>query len=166
MKLNLIVDHLVRETALFRELIAVLQKETVNLINRDYNGIHDTSAKKENILLRLTGMEKARKALVMEAAMAMNVEGVVREEAYLSTIIASAPQPYKDELLNHQSAIHSLIESVKEINKVNSLVVSESLDNINKTLGFLGNFIPNNNYKKTGAFQIRVTKGSHFNEGV
>lgn len=164
MGLQPFTGHLKNEITLYKELISILHKETENLVNRDYKGLYDTVAQKEHILTSLEALGRVRVRLMHDAAVFLGIEGP--GEANLSAIIECAGEE-KEELSDCQSTILSLIEGIKEINKVNSLVVKGSLENINKTLGFLGNFMPASTYKPSGAFDGGLTvKGSRFSEGA
>lgn len=157
-----IIDHLKKEIALYKEFIPVLQSETENLIGRDYKGLYETVSQKEHLIVQLDSMGRQRQRLLRDAAEALGIKG----EVNLSAIIEKAGYPDNEELKRHQSMILSIFESVKEINKVNSLVVKGSLENIKKTLGFLGNFMHKANYKSSGAFEGIDLKGTRLSEGA
>lgn len=157
-----IIDHLAKEMSLYKELITVLQKETEDLVGRDYRGLYETVSAKEQILLRIQSAGNLRNRLIKEAALKAGAPA----ETLSSLIERMEEGPAKDELKNLQSSIVSFIESIQEINKVNSLIVKGSLENINKTLGFLSNFMPASNYKATGTFDGVAIKGSRLSEGA
>ncbi len=162
MKLKALTEHLAKEIDVYKELVSVLQQETENLVARDYKGLYETSARKGHIVLRINHLSEVRQKLMNEAARSFGVESAFN----LSELIELAPFTEAEPLRAAQSAILSIVEGVKEINKLNALVVEGSLDNINKTLGLLSNFIPKNIYKPTGAFESIAEKGTRLNEGV
>ena len=162
MLIRSLTEHLNIEITVYKELVAVLQKETENLVARDYQGLYETSSRKEHIVLRINHLSEVRQELMDEAARSFGVEPA----GNLSEIIGLAAPMDAEALRTAQSAILSIVEGVKEINKLNALVVEGSLDNINKTLGLLSNFMPKNIYKPTGAFESIAEKGVRLNEGV
>ncbi len=162
MSVQALTEHLGKEIAVYKELVSVLQKETESLVARDYQGLYDTSSRKGHIVLRINHLSEVRQELMNDAARSFDAGPV----ANLSEIIELASFMDAENLRAAQSAILSIVEGVKEINKLNALVVEGSLDNINKTLGLLSNFMPKNLYKPTGAFDSTVQKGTRLNEGV
>jgi len=163
MEITLLAEHLKKEINLYKEFIAVLQKETENIVERDYKGLYETAGLKEGLIIRIERAAGARGVLMHEAAQTLGVEG----ELKLSSMVERLSGGIQEDIIKSQSTILSLIESIKEINKLNSLVIRESLDNINKTLGFLGNFMPATVYNPTGAFDGSYpSKGARVNEGA
>ncbi|MBI5491365.1 MAG: flagellar protein FlgN [Deltaproteobacteria bacterium] len=157
-----LTDHLNKEASLYRELIEILQKETEDLIVRDYKGLYDTVGRKEQVLNRIAKAAPQRLRLIKEAALRLGVTGAPG----LSAVIERAHGAEKEALKSARDIIVSLIESAKEINTVNSLAMKDSLENIKKTLGFLGNFLPGGTYKQSGAFDTASIKGSRLSEGA
>ncbi|MBI1911722.1 MAG: flagellar protein FlgN [Deltaproteobacteria bacterium] len=162
MEIQLIIDHLVKEIALFKELVTILQIETEDLVSRDYKGLYETISRKEHLLVRIGSMGKIRQKLISDCANGLGITG----EQNLTSIIDKTGGSRTEELKNCRDTIYSLAESVKELNDLNSKVIKGSLENISKTLGFLGNFLPNSNYKASGAFEGFAIKGSRLNEGA
>lgn len=159
---ELLKDHLNKEASLYKELIAALQKETENLVARDYKALYETVASKEHVTSRIEMIGRARAHIFSKAASALGLKGDIN----LTAIIENFSSPAKDELKELQATLLSLIESVKEINQVNSLAVRGSLENITKTLGFLGNFLPGSTYKRGGTLEAMSVKGARLNEGA
>ncbi len=162
MKIKSLTEHLKKEIAVYEDLVGILQEETENLVSMDYQGLYDTSSRKEHTVLRIDYMGEVRLKLMNDASRSLGIDGFVN----LSAIIELVAEREKEELRMCQSAILSLIEGIKELNKVNALVVEGSLENINKTLGLLGNFLPKNVYKPTGSFEPIESKGFRLNEGA
>lgn len=163
MEITFLAEHLKKEIGLYKEFITVLQKETEDIVGRDYKGLYETAGLKEGLIIRIERAGRSRGALMHEAAVSLGVGG----ELKMTSIIDKVSGSLRDDLAKSQSTILSLLESIKEINRLNSLVVKESLDNINKTLGFLGNFMPAAVYNPTGALEGTYSvKGSRLSEGV
>jgi len=165
MDLRALTNHLEMEAGLFKELIAILQTETENLIHRDYKGLYETIYRKDHTLVQIEVQGGVRLKLMEDAASRLGMEPVT-DGVDLSSIIERVGGDEKDALMESQKRLLSLIETVMEINKLNSLVVKGSLENINKTLGFLGNFQPKSIYRSSGTFEGVSIKGSSLNEGV
>ncbi|MBI5344097.1 MAG: flagellar protein FlgN [Deltaproteobacteria bacterium] len=162
MVIRQLIEHLEREIALYKELITALQKETENLVNRDYKGLYDTVNHKEHILVRIDSIGPSRIYLIQEAAKAIGI----KDRPSLSLIVERIESGASVELERCRRTAISLIESIQEINSLNSIVVKGSLDNINKTLGLLGNFLPSGVYTSNGAFGSINLKGYQLSEGI
>ena len=162
MVLNELAEHLALEASAYRDLVGLLQKETRDLVERDYKALYDTVDYKGQVVGRIEALGKKRAALIAKAAGDLSVGG----EANLSAIIARLESPVRGELARLQETILALIESVREINSLNTLVVKGSLENIGKTLGFLGGFMPGTTYKRGGTIEGASPKGLRLSEGA
>ncbi|MBI5454900.1 MAG: flagellar protein FlgN [Deltaproteobacteria bacterium] len=166
MESNAIELHLTKEESLYKELISVLQAETENLVSRDFRALYETVGRKEHILKRieLSGVERLK--LVRDASEKLGLKPGPKGEFPLSDVIERSGAS-RAALESKRNIIISLVESIKELNHLNGLVVKGSLDNINKTLGFLGNFLQTGVYRQSGAFDgFATVKGAHLSEGA
>lgn len=157
-----LIDQLKKEIALYNDFIAILHRETENLVSRDYKGLYDTVSIKEHLLVRIDGCSMEREKLLKEAASTLGITGTIN----LSAIIERTVPGHKKDLKDCQRAILALIDSIKEINTVNSHVVSASMENINKTLALIGSFQPRNVYQSNGAYAGLSVKGHRLCEGA
>lgn len=144
------------------DLVGILQKETRDLVERDYKALYDTVDSKQQVVGRIEALGKKRAALIADGAKDLSIDG----EANLSAIIARLSGPQREELARLQETILALVESVSEINSLNTLVVKGSLENIVKTLGFLGGFMPGTTYKRGGIMEGVSSKGQRLSEGA
>ena len=157
-----LIDQLKKEIALYNDFIAILHRETENLVGRDYKGLYDTVSIKERLLARIDGCSAEREKLLKDAATALGITGAVN----LSAIIERTVPGHKNGLRDCQRTILALIDSIKEINTVNSQVVSVSIENVNKALALIGSFQPKNVYQSNGAFAGLSVKGHRLCEGA
>lgn len=164
MNITDITEHLDKEAGAYKEFISVLQKETECLVSRDYKGLYEAAGAKEALLTRIQKLVDRRSALIEGCARAMSIDCPPSD--LISSILASASEGQREAFINSQSAVSNLIDTIKEVNRVNSLVIKGSLEHINKTLGFLGNFMPGSVYKPSGAFGEIPMKGSRLSEGA
>jgi flagellar biosynthesis/type III secretory pathway chaperone len=160
---GLLIGHLEKELELFKEFVAVLQKETENLISRDYKGLYETVSRKEHLLVRFEVLGSGRQSLMQATADSIGVSG---KDLNLTRIIEGLAGNEKAEVKRLQAGILALLDSIREINKLNSLVVKESIENINKTLGMLTNFMPAGTYSHKGSFKGVAVKGTRLSEGA
>jgi flagellar biosynthesis/type III secretory pathway chaperone len=165
MDITHIINHLGSEATAYKEFIAVLQEETECLVSRNYKGLYETAGNKQALLSRIKKLNETRAALLARSARGLDASADGTAAA-VSAIIDSAPPHQKEEFLRLHDSLGSLIDTIHEVNKVNSLVIKGSLEHINKTLGFFSNFMPGTVYKPTGAFGDISLKGSRLNKGA
>ncbi len=166
MRLDRLIERLRDEVALYEEFISTLQSETECLVSRDYRKLYDTVCRKEGVLARMCASGQARLKEMEAAAADLNLSGPVT----LTSILRSAEflnLAEIRELKRLRDAASSLIESIKELNKLNSLVAEGSLENINKALSLLRGFMPNFTYSSHGDYHgVVCCKGQTLIKGA
>lgn len=163
MEIKDLIGHLNREIELFKDLIPVLHKETECLVGRDYKGLYETVSLKEHLVMRINAAGSVRQSLIRNTLAAFG--GAADSGANLSAIIDLAGSKASG-VEECQKTLLSLASTIKEINRLNSTITQSSLDNVNKTLGFLGNFMQPSTYKASGSFDGFAVKGSRLSEGA
>lgn len=158
-----LIGHLKSEVELFKDLVAVLHRETECIVGRDYKGLYETVSQKEHLAMRIYAAAEARKPLLKEALAVLG--GAPAQEVNLTSLIelAGAKAPRLEEC---QKTLLSLGSTIKEINGLNTLIIESSMENVAKTLGFLGNFMQPSTYKATGSFDGFAVKGTRLSEGA
>lgn len=158
-----LTGHLKREIELFKDLIAVLHRETECMVGRDYKGLYETVSQKDLLAMRIHAATEARQPLLKEALAALGC--APGQEVNLTSLIEMAPAsaPVLEEC---QKTLFSLASTIKEINGLNSLIIESSMESVARTLGFLGNFMQPSTYKATGSFDGFAVKGSRLSEGA
>ncbi len=162
MMVKALIEHLEKEIVVYRSLVEVQQVETENLTSKDYRGLYDTIGRKEHLLLKVASLSKTRASLMEGVDSELGGESIVN----ISGILERISGPEHDRLKECQSTVLTLVDTIKEINKVNALFVEGSIENIKKTLGLLGNFMPKSVYKPTGDFYSNTFKGTNLSEGA
>ena len=152
------------EMRLYKELIALLHEETEAVIQRDYKEIYKVVGHKEHVLAAL---ERAVHERLESLDELLAGEDLTSEQATISALILRLPgSPEREELSSARVKLQSLMDSAREVNRVNTHIVQKSLDNVNKTLGFLGNLFVKDTYGPNGAVASMQVKGSRLSEGV
>jgi len=158
------------EMRLYKEFIALLHAETEAVIQRDYKELYKVIGHKEHVLVALERAIRERIADLDGVLAGQSLAGdqpLTGDQATLSALILTLPgSPIRDELSAARIKLQSLIDSAREVNRVNTHIVQKSLDNVNKTLGFLGNLFVQDTYGPTGAIASMAVKGSRLSEGV
>ena len=163
MEIKNLIGHLKSEIELFKDLISVLHRETECIVARDYKGLYETVSQKEHLVMRIQAAGQARQPLLKEGFSALG--GAPVQEANLTSLLELAGESAGG-LDECQRTLLSLTSTVKEINGLNSLIIESSMENVAKTLGFLGNFMQPSTYKATGSFDGFAVKGSRLSEGA
>ncbi len=163
MMVKALIEHLEKEIEVYRNLVEVQQTETENLISKDYRALYETIGRKEHLLMKVATMSKARAVLMAGIEKELGAESIANISGILERIGDGAEY---DRLKECQAVVLSLVDTIKEVNKVNALFVEGSIENIKKTLGLLGNFMPKSVYKPTGNFYSNVPKGANLSEGA
>ncbi len=159
MKTKDLIGHLRSEIELFKELIAVLHAETECMVGRDYKGLYEAVSGKEQLVMRINSASGTRKRLLIECFPSTGAP----EEANLTSLIELTGN---GALAECQKTLLSLASTVKEINGVNRLIMESSMENVTRTLSFLGNFMQPGTYKPTGSFGELAVKGARLSEGA
>lgn len=162
METDRLIEHLNSEISCYKDYISVLQRETENLVARNYQGLFETTGEKEKLLAKLDELGRARKVLMDGLFAALGVEN----DGRLSTLVNNSRGEDREGLGSCRETIVSLAESIKEITQVNTHAVRDSLDNVNKALGLLRQFSTGSVYRPTGSFDSPAMKGSRISEGA
>ena len=164
MEVSELIKKIEIEMRLYKELIALLHEETEAVIQRDYKGLYKVIGHKEHVLASLERTVRERISHLDEM---FADEALTGEQATLSALILRLPaSSERDALSDARTKLQSLMESAREVNRVNTHIVNKSLDNVNKTLGFLGNLFVKDTYGPNGAAASMDVKGSRLSEGV
>jgi len=159
-----LINKMEIETRLYKELIALLHEEAEAVIQRDYKGLYKVIGHKGHVLIAL---ERAVRERISSLDEMLADESLTGEQATLSAFILTLPgSSEREELSRARIKLQSLMDSAREVNRVNTHIVQKSLDNVNKTLGFLGNLFVKDTYGPNGAVSGMEVKGSRLSEGV
>ncbi len=159
-----LINKIEIEIRLYKELIALLHEETEAVIQRDYKELYKVIGHKGHVLAAL---EQAVRERITCLDKMLADESLTGEQATLSAFILKLPgSSERKELSGARVRLQSLMDSAREVNRVNTHIVQKSLDNVNKTLGFLGNLFVKDTYGPGGAIGGMEVKGSRLSEGV
>ncbi|MBE7414815.1 MAG: flagellar protein FlgN [Deltaproteobacteria bacterium] len=158
-----LIGHLKKEIGLCKELIAVLHRETESIVARDYKALYEAAGEKEGLVRKVDASVAARAKRMEDACASLGIpcgDGAALES------IARQVGELGGELDKCLKTLASLAASIKELNDLNSLAIQSSLDNVKKTLGFLGNFLQPSAYKAGGKAEELAFKGSRLSKGA
>lgn len=127
--LNILEEQL-RSYKIFHDLLI---KERECLVKIDPEMVEEISKEKDTIIMRLRLLEEERQRLVRKFADENNIDG----ELNLSDLEKMTGDGHYRTL---RSQLLSLLQSIAEINKFNSILIDRSLNYLKMTSNFLGSF--------------------------
>lgn len=163
MEIDRLIGHLNGEIRLCKELVSLLQRETEAIVSRDYRALYEIVGQKEHLVMRVNAQSEARADFIRAALASL---GAPQEEPSLAAVIEKARGPARQDIENCRSTLQTLASSIRELNSLNARVIENSLENVRKTLGFLGNFLQPSVYKPGGKMDEFAPKGSRLSKGA
>lgn len=129
-----LITILTEEVVLYKELLSLLKDEKKVLVVRREDEVYQLARKIELVVSKARALEEVRHGLVRELVgnPLLSPQGV-----NLSMVIEAVEEPYKGELKELQSRLIALMDSIKEINMENSIIIRRSIENIRTAFAFL-----------------------------
>jgi flagellar biosynthesis/type III secretory pathway chaperone len=149
------------ETALYRSLLLVLQKEKRAVVDSELDVLNESSKEKENLILKIRILEEQRDHLQRNLA---DFLGYSNGQALsMSALVQAVEEPYSSRLKSCCSNLLTLTQSIQEVNNSNKFLIMNSLELVRGSLTLLNNLIASNAvYYKTGMIQTGDQSGRLF----
>ncbi|MBW1740676.1 MAG: flagellar protein FlgN [Deltaproteobacteria bacterium] len=155
--LNKFLGLLEGETALYRSLLLVFQKEERAVVDSKLKELNETSKEKENLVLKIRILEEERVRMVERLAELLGYSPQLLTLTKLSQLVE---EPYSTRLKDCCSNLSALIQSVQEANQANKALLTHSLELVKGSLALLNNLMPSNPvYYRGGKIQINDQGG-------
>ena len=153
--LNSILEDLLtsldKETALYQDLLLLLQREKEAVVGRALDDLNKSNKKKETLILQARVFEEARLVMLDKLGKQTGIPSNKLTLSYLSDVVE---EPYSTRLKAHRSNLLSLFHSIQDINRVNEGLISHSLDCIAGSWSLLSNMVSSGSiYLDTGQIQ-------------
>ena len=134
--LDQLLALLAGEMGLYRDMILVLQSEKDAIIDADLEALEENTREKSNLTIKVRILEEQRLRTVekLSAALDHPLEGF-----NLLQIAGLVGGPYAARLEACHSNFASLMQSMGELNRTNSELLTHSLKTVRESLGFLEN---------------------------
>jgi len=132
--LDALYSILGQEMALFEGLMGLLQKEKEIIVRNSLDDLHTSNNQKETILLKIRVLEETRIKIVEKISILLGKEG---KELTLSGLSDVLEEPYKSRFIAFRTKMVAMVDSLREINKVNQFLVERSLQSINSFFSLL-----------------------------
>ncbi len=145
-----IINILKEQINTYKMLNDLLKKERDCLINIDAEKVEEISKEKDTVIMRLRLLEEERQRLIRQFA----EENGVDAEINLEKLGRMTGNRLFHDL---RSRMLSLLQSIEEMNKVNSILIDRSLNYIRTTTGFFNLFKTEYAPRSTGVLLSKET---------
>jgi len=145
-----IISILREQVNSYKILLDLLIDERKSLVDIDADRIEDISKEKDTVVMRLKLLEEERQRLINEFA----VELGVGSDISLMDLGRLSENSLIPEL---RSQLLSLLQSIEEMNRFNSLLIDRSIQHIKTSSGFFNSFVTENTPAHTGVLLSKET---------
>jgi flagellar biosynthesis/type III secretory pathway chaperone len=142
-----ILEEQIRSYKIFHDLLI---KERECLVKIDPETVEEISKEKDTVIMRLRLLEEERQRLVRIFADENNIDAEVTLKD-LGRITGN------DRYKTIRSQLLSLLQSIAEINKFNSILIDRSLNYLKMTSNFIGSFTNQDITKTSGVMLSKET---------
>ncbi len=127
----------------YKMLFELLKDERKCLVDIDSDRIEHISKKKDTVVMRLRLLEEERQRLLAEFADDNDVDSnITLQELGRLTENAQIPEM--------RSQLISLLQSIEEMNRFNSVLIDRSLQQVRTSTGFFNSFLNESTQPNTG----------------
>lgn len=147
---NTIINILEEQVKAYRALQDLLIKERASLVEIDPRGVEEISKQKDTVVMRLRLLEDERQRLVRQFADEKSVSGNINLDEL-------GRQCGNEQFSKLRTQLRSLLSSIEEMNRINSVLIDRSLKYIRTTVNFFSSFSPEYEHKNTGVLLSRET---------
>lgn len=133
-----LIDVLEKEFSLCTQLVDLLQKEKDVIASLDPRALEQLLSDKEAIITRIRVCDETREKIL---------DNLGFKNKTISEVAGMAENSYRDRLTGIASRFTSIIHSISELNRFNSILIEKSLYYIKTSYNFLNNFDVNPHQK-------------------
>lgn len=126
-----LIDVLEKEFSLCAQLVELLQKEKDVIASLDPSALEQLLCDKEAITTRIRVCDETREKIL---------DNLGFKNKTISEVARVAESSYRDRLTSIASRFTSIIHSISELNRFNSVLIEKSLYYIKTSYNFLNNF--------------------------
>ena len=134
----------------YKKLHSILKKERESLVNIEPDKVEEISKEKDTIVMRLRLLEEERQRLTKQ----YTVDNALDGEINLDGLGKHTGNRIFPEL---RSQMISLLQSIEEMNRFNSILIDRSLNHIKTTTNFFNIFNADNMPQSTGVLLSKET---------
>ena len=128
----------------------ILTKERTYLINIEAEKLEEISKEKDTVIMRLRLLEEERQRLTSKFLADKGINGEINLKE-MGTLTGNSIFP---EL---RTRLLSLLQSIEEMNRFNSVLIDRSINYIKRSTNFIGSFAKENTGQTTGVLLSKET---------
>ncbi|MBI4849274.1 MAG: flagellar protein FlgN [Nitrospirae bacterium] len=145
-----IVSILREQVNTYKTLLELLKKERVCLVDINPDKIEEISKEKDTVVMRLRLLEEERVRLIKKYSQDSGLTGSMNLEEMARHTGESTFSVLRSQML-------SLLQSIEEMNRFNSILINRSLKYIKTTASFFNSFTANHISQTTGVLLSKET---------
>ena len=145
-----IISILNEQISAYKILLDLLKRERACLIDFDGKKVEEISKEKDTVIMRLGLLEDERQRLIKEFVEDNGMSSDVNLEE-IGKITGN------NTYLELRSQLLSLLQSIEEMNKFNSVLIDRSINYVRTTSGFFNSFGSDHVPQTTGVFLSKET---------
>ena len=145
-----IVSILREQVNSYKILLNLLNDERKSLIEIDADRIENISKEKDTVVMRLRLLEEERQRLISKFAEDKGVD-------YNITLLELGNLTENSLIPELRSQLLSLLQSIEEMNRFNSLLIDRSIQHIKTSSSFFNSFVTENTPAHTGILLSKET---------
>lgn len=146
-----LIEILVLEIPLYKDLLSLLQEEKRLLSTRTRDELYQLSSKIKALAFKIKEIERIRDGAVIELAASHGIDTSNVLELNLTKLLKHIKEPERGELIAQQALLLALVGSIEELNKENSIIIGRSIEHIKTAFDFIREFSSMQLYKSNGA---------------
>ncbi|MFQ5454944.1 MAG: flagellar protein FlgN [Nitrospirota bacterium] len=132
-----LITILKEEITLYQIFLDLLERERNIVAHFSLEDMYENNNQKETVLLQIKVLEESRISLVESFGEILDIP---REEITISMLCAYIYEPYRTELKECHQRLSALINSIKEVNQVNSILIDRSISFLRDSFSLINSF--------------------------
>jgi len=145
-----IVSILKEQVNSYKILLDLLKDERKSLVEINADKIEDISKEKDTVVMRLRLLEEERQRLISKFTEDKGVD-------YNITLLELGKLTENSLIPKLRSQLLSLLQSIEEMNRFNSILIDRSIKHIKTSSSFFNSFVNENTPAHTGVLLSRET---------
>lgn len=150
-----LINTLEQENEIYKQLIPVSEEKTKIIVSNDLQALQNITAKEQNIIERINGLEKKREEVIVNIGTVIGKKPNLLNIGAIANLLEKQPEEQKQLSIIHDN-LKKTIQRLMEINSHNKSLIDQSLEMIEFNMNFIQStrMLPGNNNYTKGASAI------------
>jgi len=155
--INDLMDVLLQESKIYEDILEISKKKTDVIVKGKVSELESITNLEQSLIVKIGKLEETRENIVTEIA---GIAGMDPSEMTISELEKHVDEKQAEKLREYKKHMTSIIEEIKNINEVNSRLITNSIDFIDFSINILTSAnLGGNNYSKEGQINENGKKG-------